>query len=223
MGQRHTEWIGVAPFLEEDMAFASIGQDELGHAALLYELITEDVDAIALHRSSADYRSCWLVEEPCTDWADALIRHWLYDSAEELRWQALLDSSVGELGAIAERVLREEAYHRRHGDALLDALLGSSEADARLRASLDRLAPLGIGLFEPTADERSVLDAEVAGVPMESMLVEWKGRIADRFGRLEWDGFESPDQQQRTVRSVHFETMYADMRAVIALDPAAVW
>ena len=38
MGQRHTEWIGVAPFLEEDLAFASIGQDELGHAAMLYAL-----------------------------------------------------------------------------------------------------------------------------------------------------------------------------------------
>ena len=39
MGQQHTEWIGVAPFLEEDLAFASIGQDELGHAALLLEAI----------------------------------------------------------------------------------------------------------------------------------------------------------------------------------------
>ena len=41
MGQQHTEWIGVAPFLEEDLAFSSIGQDELGHAALLYELVLE--------------------------------------------------------------------------------------------------------------------------------------------------------------------------------------
>ena len=40
IGQQHTEWIGVAPFLEEDLAFASIAQDELGHAAALYEVIT---------------------------------------------------------------------------------------------------------------------------------------------------------------------------------------
>ena len=39
MGQQHTEWIGVAPFLEEDLALASIGQDELCHAVMLYELV----------------------------------------------------------------------------------------------------------------------------------------------------------------------------------------
>ena len=39
MGQQHTEWIGVAPFLEEDLAFCSIGQDELGHAASLYAIV----------------------------------------------------------------------------------------------------------------------------------------------------------------------------------------
>ena len=39
MGQRHTEWIGMAPFLEEDLAMSSIAQDELGHAAGLYELL----------------------------------------------------------------------------------------------------------------------------------------------------------------------------------------
>ena len=27
MGQQHAEWIGVTPFLEEDLAFCSIGQD----------------------------------------------------------------------------------------------------------------------------------------------------------------------------------------------------
>ena len=48
MGQQHTEWIGIAPFLEEDMAFASIGQDELGHASMLYAFILEgspEIDA----------------------------------------------------------------------------------------------------------------------------------------------------------------------------------
>ena len=52
MGQQHTEWIGVAPFLEEDLAFCSIAQDELGHAAMLYELLAEDggVDRLAFGR-----------------------------------------------------------------------------------------------------------------------------------------------------------------------------
>lgn len=223
MGQRHTEWIGVAPFLEEDMAFASIGQDELGHAALLYEVLSDDIDALALHRLPQDYRSCWLVEEPCTDWADALIRHWLYDTAEELRWESLLSSSLSGLGDIARRALREEAFHIRHANALLDALLGSSEAQARLLTSLDRLLPLAVGLFEAPAGESAALEGGVSASPMQSLLSPWRQAVDDRFGTRAWTKVDPPDQQQRRMRSEHFEPMYASMREVILLDPTAVW
>ena len=46
IGQQHTEWIGVAPFLEEDLAFSSIAQDELGHAAALYAIVAGDGDPV---------------------------------------------------------------------------------------------------------------------------------------------------------------------------------
>ncbi|MBR9782697.1 hypothetical protein GYB60_01910 [bacterium] len=99
MGQQHAEWIGVAPFLEEDLAFCSIGQDELAHAASLYAIVAGDgdptgvvdpaIDELAFHRDPADWRSCRLVEEPSGDWGHALVRHWLYDAAEELRWDLI--------------------------------------------------------------------------------------------------------------------------------------
>ena len=164
MGQRHTEWIGVAPFLEEDLAFASIGQDELGHAAMLYELVIADlagepasaqaVDALAFRRDPADYRSCWLVEAPCTEWATALVRHWLYDTAEALRWRELAGSSDARVRDIAARAMSEERYHLRHADALLDALVGDSDASARVAAALAEMLPLGVALFDdpPGAD-----------------------------------------------------------------------
>ena len=132
MGQQHTEWIGVAPFLEEDLAFSSIGQDELGHAALLYELVLEldgieitdeAVDELAYRRNADDYRSCHLVEASVSDWAEALVRHWVYDTFEAMRWQLVVDSSIPRLRTIAQRALREEAFHRMHADALLDRLL----------------------------------------------------------------------------------------------------
>ncbi|MBA3605770.1 MAG: phenylacetate-CoA oxygenase subunit PaaI, partial [Acidimicrobiia bacterium] len=107
MGQQHTEWIGVAPFLEEDLAFSSIAQDELGHAAALYELLGEP-DTLAFGRRQDQYRSCHLVELPCQDWADALARHWLYDLAEVRRWDALAGSAVAEVAALVARATREE-------------------------------------------------------------------------------------------------------------------
>ena len=105
MGQQHAEWIGVAPFLEEDLAFCSIAQDELGHAAALYEVLGGggDADQLAFRRAPQDYRSCHLVELPCPDWSDALVRHWLYDEAEVLRWDSLASSSWPTVAAVVER------------------------------------------------------------------------------------------------------------------------
>src|SRR5205823_5760665 len=38
LGWRDSEWTGIAPMLEEDVAFSSIAQNEIGHARALYEL-----------------------------------------------------------------------------------------------------------------------------------------------------------------------------------------
>ena len=38
LGWRNSEWTGIAPFLEEDVAFSSIAQNEIGHARALYQL-----------------------------------------------------------------------------------------------------------------------------------------------------------------------------------------
>ena len=50
VGQNHSWWIAVGPFLEEDLAFTSIAQDELGHARALYSLISDDIDLEAYGR-----------------------------------------------------------------------------------------------------------------------------------------------------------------------------
>ena len=190
MGQQHTEWIGVAPFLEEDLAFSSIGQDELGHAALLYELVLAldgieptdtAVDALAYGRPNVDYRSCHLVEYTTTDWAEALVRHWIYDTFEAMRWQLVLDSSLPKLAAIARRALREEAYHRRHADALLDKLLISPEARERILNALGALAGMVPGLCEPVDGEALVLGEGVASASTMELLAPLQQAIAERF------------------------------------------
>jgi ring-1,2-phenylacetyl-CoA epoxidase subunit PaaC len=232
MGQRHTEWIGVAPFLEEDMAFASIGQDELGHAAMLYELVISDlsgeppsaqaVDALAFRRDPADYRSCWLVEAPCTEWASALVRHWMYDTAEALRWRELAGSSDARVGDIAARAMSEERYHLRHADALLDALVGDSDAGARIAAALAEMLPLGVALFDDPSGADTAATALV-GRPLSVLAPEWQSAVDQRFGPRDWATVEAAAQAGRTVRSDSFATVYADMREVIMLDPDATW
>ena len=54
LGWRDSEWTGIAPSLEEDVAFSSIAQNEIGHARALYELAARDLgttaDALAFDR-----------------------------------------------------------------------------------------------------------------------------------------------------------------------------
>ncbi|MGH9243651.1 MAG: 1,2-phenylacetyl-CoA epoxidase subunit PaaC [Acidimicrobiales bacterium] len=227
IGHRHTEWIGVAPFLEEDLAFASIGQDELGHGIALYDLLVADVDHEPFRRSADEWRSCWLVELPCRDWAAALARHWLYDLAERHRWVALTGSSLADVAGIAGRALREETYHRRHACGLVDRLLADGgEARDRLVAAVDAVLTYALGLFEAPAGEAAALADGVASTSMAEMGEAWRTEVdvmlADGGVAFEWPA-PIDGQLARTARSPDFADLHADLTAVFRLDPDAVW
>src|SRR5436190_1755030 len=79
LGWRDSEWTGIAPFLEEDVALSSIAQNEIGHARALYELAAAHLgttaDALAFDRSPEEYRCAPLVElRLVPDWARTIAR-----------------------------------------------------------------------------------------------------------------------------------------------------
>ncbi|KAG1648005.1 1,2-phenylacetyl-CoA epoxidase, subunit C [Nymphon striatum] len=226
MGQQHTEWIGVAPFLEEDLAFASIGQDELGHAALLLEILVgsadTDIDALAFFRDAPDWRSCALVECTLGDWGDTLVRHWFYDAAEELRWQRFASSSITALAELAVRAESEERFHRRHADALLDALLTQSDAADRIQQSVTRLLPLSLSMFDGVELEAAAVAEGVVDMAFAEQLDTWKQRVDDRFGAQDWDAAVAPTPTMRTSRHDDFAATLSRIREVLDLDRTAL-
>lgn len=227
VGAQHATWIGVTPFLEEDLAFCSIAQDELGHALGLYELLTDDVDRFALLRDPADYRSCWLAEHSTPDWSDALVRHWLYDHAEQVRWRALEASTVAEVAAIARLVDREESFHRQHADQLMRRLLTRGVASRPIViAALERLLPLAVGVFDPVAEEAAALSEGVISSTSAALAIEWRTTVetflADLEVALDWPSHPGA-QEHRTVRSPGFAAFHRELGEVISLDPGAVW
>src|SRR5881227_1501231 len=85
LGWRNSEWTGIAPVLEEDVAFSSIAQNEIGHARALYQLLAEDADALAFDRPPEEYRCSPLVQlRFVPDWARTIARHVLYEAADQL-------------------------------------------------------------------------------------------------------------------------------------------
>lgn len=230
IGARHTSWIGLGPFLEEDLAFCSIAQDELGHAIGLYEILLDDaglpvegLDAFAMMREPADYRSCHLAEIECSVWSDSLVRHWLYDRAESIRWTALLESSHPAVASLAARALREESFHLAHAEQFMSRIApGQSE---QITSSIERLLPIAIDQWEPVAGESAAIADGVATATSAELAERWE--LAVRSDLAEWRlDVEWPEQSPasaRTVRSIGFDDLLVGLRKVVVLDEAAVW
>ena len=152
LGWRNSEWTGIAPFLEEDVAFSSIAQNEIGHARALYELaareVGTDADALAFDRAPEEYRSAPLVELRRLEWARTIARHWLYETADAIRLEALKQSDDPEIAGIAAKIDREEVYHRIHAEMWIDRLLASDDARPRLDEALEELWPYALGVLD---------------------------------------------------------------------------
>jgi len=156
LGWRNSEWTGIAPFLEEDVAFSSIAQTEIGHARAWYELAAKelgsDADSLAFDREPEDYLCSPLVElRLADDWARTIARHLLYESADAIRIGALKASDDPDVAGLAEKIDREEAYHRMHAAMWEERLRG----DARFREAVDELWPYALGVL--SEEQRSLL------------------------------------------------------------------
>ena len=154
IGWRDSEWTGIAPLLEEDVAFSSIAQNEIGHARALYELLSDDADALAFDRSLDEYRCAPLVELHLLDWAHTIARRWLYEVADEIRVSALKSELP-----LAAKIDREETYHRMHAEMWHDRLRG----EPQFRAAVEKLWPYALGVL-PAGEQRQTLASRV-GLP----------------------------------------------------------
>jgi ring-1,2-phenylacetyl-CoA epoxidase subunit PaaC len=205
LGWRESEWTGIAPDLEEDVAFSSIAQNEVGHARALYALIAEELattpDELAFDRAPAEYRSAPLVELRLPDWGDTIARRALYELADEVRLATLVDDPDPDVAGIARKIDREEAYHRLHAEMWVVRLLASAEGRSRLEASVRRLWPLALGVLE--GDQREQL-AE---------------RAQERLGFA----LEPPEPVGRDGRSDEFEALWEEMTMVRRSVPGARW
>ena len=161
LGWRDSEWTGIAPTLEEDVAFSSIAQNEIGHARAVYELLSDDPDALAFDREPDEYLCAPLVQLHLLDWAHTIARRWLYEVADEIRITALMEELP-----LAAKINREEAYHRMHAELWHGRLAGTPQ----FRAAVDDLWPYAVTVLP--LEQRPVLAARVGrDLPSNSLLL----------------------------------------------------
>ena len=232
IGQNLAWWIAVGPFLEEDLALTSISQDELGHARALYGLLGDDIDALAYGRQPHDYLSAHLTELPCRDWGETLVRHFLYDAAEAVRWEALSGSSWEALGAVARRAAAEERSHLRHASGLLSRLLRTEAGCSQLLPLFDQFAPMACELFDlpPGCAADDLVTADMLARPMSEQRADWQAAVNEALAPAGYQpNWPDPGDAQSATsgragqRSPHFAALHAEMVEVLSIDPSAVW
>ncbi len=189
LGHRHSEWTGFAPQIEEDVAFSSIAQDEIGHAAAYYAIAGsisgEHPDRIGLGRGPDEYRNAVLCELENRDWAHTLARHWLYDVADDVRLESFADTEHDQLRALATKLRREERYHLIHADAWITRVAaGPVEARRRLLDALAEAFPAAMGLFEAFENEETAVKEGLLPVPSDELRRRFIARAGGRLDEL---------------------------------------
>lgn len=151
---RGSEWLGLAPHIEEDVAFSSISQDTMGHAAMFYQLLEDlgegDMDNLAHSRPATERRNAVLLEmvngpghyltKPKYDWAFAVVRNYFYVQAKKIRMESLKNSSYQPLAHLAINVNMELFYHLLHWRTWFIQLMNAGgEARKRMEAAIERV------------------------------------------------------------------------------------
>ncbi|MFI5254016.1 MAG: 1,2-phenylacetyl-CoA epoxidase subunit PaaC [Candidatus Limnocylindrales bacterium] len=230
LGYWDSEWTGIAPMLEEDVAMSSLAQDEIGHAraylGLLAELVDGDPDVLAYDRHVSELRHCRLLDHPRADWAATIARRYLYDEADAVRLVALAGSSFTPLAELVAKIRREEVYHRLHAEAWLRRLAGSpGEARARLEEAWTALLPDAATVFTPLPGERALVGAGVLEASMTELAARWREAIGPTCRELGLvvpgpaaDPAHGRDDHGRAVA-----WLWNEATMVRRLDPAATW
>ena len=230
LAHRNSEWTGHAPILEEDIAFANIAQDELGHAMLWYGLLADlsrdEADRLVFFREAAGFRNVQMVELPRGDWAFSMLRQYLFDVYETELLNELSSSSHRPLAEAAAKVRPEEMYHRRHSSNWVQRLgLGTEESNRRLQRALEALWPMTAQLFKAPDGEGQLVSAGLMP-DMSQLGTRWAASVRPFLAAAELSipAGDDPDQApSRTSHSSHLAPLLAEMQEVARLDEGAQW
>jgi ring-1,2-phenylacetyl-CoA epoxidase subunit PaaC len=183
--QRMGWWISRAPQLEEDVALANIGLDQLGQARTLLSYAGElegagrGEDDLAYLRDEREFRNVWLVERAQTDFGVTMARLLLFAAWQSELYAGLAACSDPTLAGVAGKAVKEVAYHLDHASRWVVRLGdGTDESHARMQAALDAEWPYLDELFRPVdgavvdpAALREPVLARIAPVVAEATLV----------------------------------------------------
>lgn len=232
IGHRNSEWTGIGPLLEEDIAFSSMAQDKIGQSEHLYNLLHQlgerDADTVAFTRNAPQFHNCQLVELPIGEYDFSLVRHLLFDYAELLRFEELKSSGYVPLAQVAKKFFGEIKYHCMHASTWVTQLgNGTDESHDRMQSALNEAWDYALGIFEEGPAE-DLLKSEKIFCGEAELQEKWYDGISKIIqeanleipSKANW----SPKLGGRTgEHTVHLQPLLDEMTEVYSIDPTADW
>ncbi len=182
LGQRNSEWCGHGPILEQDIAITNISLDLIGQARNFYQYAAQlsgddsTEDSMAFLRTEREYKNCLLVEQPKGDWAQTILRQYLFSQYQYLLFQQLQNCKDEQIAAIAAKSLKEITYHLRWSKEWVIRLGdGTEESHNRILKAIDELWRYTGEMFIPVFYEKEM------GIDFNKIKDEWHLKINTVF------------------------------------------
>jgi ring-1,2-phenylacetyl-CoA epoxidase subunit PaaC len=234
LGQRNSEWCGHGPVLEQDIAITNISLDLIGQARSFYQYAAIQInqltdqpinpateDSLAYLRTEREFKNCLLVEQPNGDWAQTLLRQFLFSSYQYFLYQYLQTCKEETIAAIAEKSLKEVAYHLRWSSEWVIRLGdGTEESHSRMQKAIEELWGYTGEMFIPAPYEKE-LDIDVS-----SLKHEWSKKIKTVFDEATLAMPENVFMQTGGKTGTHTEQMgliLTEMQYVQRAWPGCEW
>jgi ring-1,2-phenylacetyl-CoA epoxidase subunit PaaC len=191
LSQRNSEWCGHGPILEQDIAITNISLDLLGQARNFYQYAAELMgnnateDSLAYLRKEREYKNLLLAEQSKGDWAQTILRQYLYSCFQYLLYEELQHHPDEQIAAITTKAVKETSYHLRWSSEWVIRLGdGTGESHRRLGHALGELWRYTGEMFEP-ADYEKKMNLDFSGIKEK-----WTNRVAEIFQQA---GLEIPE------------------------------
>ena len=188
----------------------------------------QEPDVVAFTRNSTNFHCAKLVELPIGEYDFSLVRHFLYDYADAVKFDMLSKSIFEPLAQVCRKFRGELKYHTMHANIWIkDLTNGNEESKKRMQDSLNLAYPIAYSLFETNEYEAELKEAGIFAGESEQKKI-WKKEVDAVI--LE-SGLTIPmvkneeDHHGGRVgnHTEHLQPLLDEMTEVFQIDPTADW
>jgi ring-1,2-phenylacetyl-CoA epoxidase subunit PaaC len=231
LGHRLSEWCGHGPVLEQDIAMTNIALDLVGQARSLYAYAAttqgegKTEDDLAYLRDVGDYTNILLVEQPNGDFGYTIARQFFFSAFQLPFYQQLAQCSDEVLAGVAQKGIKELAYHLRWSSEWVIRLGdGTEESHRRMQQAIDDLWMYSGEFF--IADELDQWAATTLGIDLNAIQTTFQHTLDQVFSTATIDRPTAIFMQKGGKKGLHSEHLgfiLAEMQFLQRAYPGAEW